>query len=615
MRTSTESGVRSVAGGSPVRPPYNRTTMWLLLAILAVALWLLISQRVSIEITALGLVVALAASGILSPEEALAGFASEATLTVAAMFVLSAGLTRTGSLDAAASLLVRVAGASPRRLLLALLPMVAIPSAFLNNTPVVLIFIPVLLSLSRRIGTSPSKVFIPLSYFAILGGTLTLVGTSTNIVVDSVWRQAGGEGLSMFDFTPLGLAYLAVGAVLIVTLGPKVLPDRTVLSQLLEPSQRSNFVTEIAIEEGSRWAGTTLAELMGAEEGESARILELIRDEEVILSPSREVELTDGDTLLVEGSPRAIHRLLQTQGVDLASAVADSERVKINRIDLLTVEAVVTPNSRLIGQKLPEIGLNRRFGVKVLAVQRLGRHHRILLRGMRLREGDVLLVQGEPASLKLWQDRGDVLLIEGVEKTLTLPRKTPVALGILAAVVTVGAAGITPLPIAAIAGAAAMMLTGCLRVGEAVASLESSVLLLIAGTIPLGTAMVRTGLADSVAHGVLTVADGTSPVLLVAVLYLVTACLTEVLSNNASAVLLTPIAIALAEQTGLPAKGLVLAVAFGASASFVLPIGYQTNLLVMGPGGYRFSDYARLGVPLSLALFAVATVLIPILWL
>jgi di/tricarboxylate transporter len=421
---------------------------------------------------------------------------------------------------------------------------------------------------------------IPLSYFAILGGSITLVGTSTNILVHTLDKAAGGPGFGMFEFSPMGICYLILGGAFLLLFSHRILPERKVLSQLLEPQHRSNFVTEIVVPERSKLAGGTLGDLLSGME--QVRILELVRGEEVQLGPDVDSRIQPGDNLLIEGSPQAISRLLEKERLDLASAVADEERVKISRIDLFMVEAVVTPNSQLHGQQLSEAGLNRNYGIKVLAVQRMGRHLHVRLREMRIQEGDVLLIQGEESALMGLQNTGSVLIIEGVDKTIRFSAKAPLAVAILAGVVALASVGRLPISVVALGGAAMMLLTRCLRFQGALRSLDSSVLLVLAGSLPLGLAMQKTGMAEQLARTVIEFADNFGPVVL--------------------------------SDVGIDPKPLLVVVTVGASASCFTPICYQTHLLGMGPGGYLFRDYLRIGLTLNLILWLAATFMIPIFW-
>ncbi len=583
----------------------------IVLCLIAATVATLIGQFVRIEVVGIGLVVVLGLTGILAPSEALSGFSNPATLTVTAMLILSAGLERAGIVDFVARSLTPSGNGRDRRVLATLLIPTAAFSAFMNNTPVVALMIPVALGLAKRFDIAASKLLIPISYAAILGGTCTLIGTSTNILVDSLYRQSGGPGFRMFEFTSLGLIYAVVGLTFTIVFAPRLLPRRTALTELLSASAPDHYVTEIVVRAPSRFVGRPLGEVFNR--SDNVTILELVRGEEITVGPQPSVVLEDGDAVLVESDARTIHALLSTKDVEHSTVVADEERVSIQRVDLRVAEMVVTPLSSFVGAQVRELGLSRKHGVQVLGIRRLGKQHRVLLRDWELRAGDVLLVQGEPAPLRNLQEDGDVLLIEGVERRLIFPKKAPIAIAVMATVVLLASIGL-PMEFLALAGVGLLLATRTLEIRQAVRAVDTSVFMLLAGAIPLGIAMERTGLAAALANWTVEVAGPFGPWVVIAAFYCLTSVITEIVSNNATAVLLTPIGLGVAAKMGIDPKPLLIAIAFGASASFATPIGYQTNTLVMGPGGYLFRDFLRIGLPMNLLMAAVAATCIPWLW-
>ncbi|BAM00479.1 MULTISPECIES: SLC13 family permease [Caldilinea] len=617
---------------------------WLLIAIIAASTALYVTNRLPTEVTATATLVALMATGLLSPAEALSGFSSTATITVAAMFVLSAGLMRTGALEVATIYLGRFAKGSARRLLL-LLALVETPaSAFMNNTPVVVMMIPVVVSLCRQYNLRPSKFLLPVSYFAVLGGTITLLGTSTNILVSELYRKAGGPGFGLFEFSALGLIYAAAGIAFIVLVGHRLLPDYSPLASLTSGRSHTTYVTELIVNGESKINGKTAAEVFNRIaltdrsqapqsirrhrrlQGQRARqndenrhaavtLLEVLRNGQSLQAEMlRNLLLTPGDILVVSGAPKDIHLFQQTNNLDLATVIEDEERRATTDLEEQVIEAVVMPGSEMVGKPIGQLMLTRRFGVKVMGLQHQGTQQVQGLRTQRLEVGDVLLLRGKTAGLRKAAETCRLLLVEGVENTLVRKTKNTTALIIMASVVLLASLSEIPIVVLALAGAVAMVLTRCLRIDEAIGALETSTLMLLVGTIPIGVAMESTGLVNTLVNGLLALSGDADPRLFLALFYLMTALLTELISNNAVAVLLTPVALSLAASLNISPMPLLVALLFGASAAFMTPFGYQTNAIVMGPGGYRFIDYLRVGAPLQLIMVVIASLAIPVLW-
>jgi len=587
----------------------------ILFAVILVATITLFATRlIPYEATSVLVIVALAVTGILTPEEAMSGFSNPATVTIAGMFVLSAGLIRTGALEFLVRLLREGSGHNVPRMVLLMAVAVGFSSAFLNNTPVVVMMIPITLALSRQVEVKPSKLLLPISYFAILGGTCTVIGTSTNLLVDAAYRAHGGPGFQIFDFAPLGICYLLLGVLYIFLFYRRLLPERAPLTAMLPQDRNATFVTELLVGSEAPLVGRKLREVFPPD-AKDVRLIEIVRGEEVIFAgQALDDEVEPEDSLIVEGTPQGITAFIDAQGVRIASVVEDEKRVEIRSMDLSFAEAVVLPDSPYVGRTASTLGLNRLYGVKLMAIQRHGRQHRYRLRGMRLQGGDVLLLQSDRRGLDALRETGAVMVVEGVDRVLVNRARAPLALGVMIGVIALAVSGMAELSVLAAGGAGVLIATGCLRPREAIAALDPPVLFLIAGSIPLGIAMDSTGMAEKLVHLTLGALGSLGPVAVLSGFYALTSLLSSFLSNNATAVLMAPLAFGVAHALGAAPEPFLIAIAFGASASFATPIGYQTNMIVMGPGGYTFGDYLRFGLPLNLLLWGAATFLIPVFW-
>ncbi len=586
-------------------------------AVVTVAFALFVTERARVDAVALGIPVALLAAGIVSPRQAVAGFSDEATVIVAGMLILSLGLQKTGAVQ----LLGRWAGSAPlggpRLRMAALCLLVAVLSAFLNNTTVVVVFLPVFMALSQQMDEPPSLWLMPLSFAAILGGTVTLIGTSTNVIVYGLARDRGYDDLTMFSIAPLGLIYLAVGMTYLLTIGYRLLPRRASAMDLSGRYAERSFVTELRVESDSPAAGKSLADLDWRARHD-VTVMGLSRGDHVTYSLGGRRRIRAGDVLFVRGDTDDLLELaarekLSTLAQRRAPGDAAAEATEAAEAARM-VEILIGPRSPLAGRTLEDVRFQQRWDATVLAVQHEGRNVRGRISRARILPGDLLLVHGPPESLAAIADEPGFIPLGEVAPPAGPRPRALVALLCLIGVVVAAGTGVVGILHAVLLGVGAMLFTGSVRVEEIYAEMDWMIVFLLAGVIPLGIAMDQTGGAAWIGANLADWLGGYGPTAVVAGFYVATMVLTAVMSNAATAVVLTPIAILTAESLGMNPYALLVAIMFAASCDFLTPIGYQTNTLIYGPGGYRFSDYPRVGGILSLLLLVTASLLIPVFW-
>ncbi|MEZ4712352.1 MAG: SLC13 family permease [Caldilineaceae bacterium] len=547
--------------------------------------------------------------------EVVAGFSNTATVTVMAMFVLSAAIARTGMINWLASQLEKWAGTGELRQLVVLLLVVGVVSAFLANTATVAILMPMIMTLARRSRRSPSKLLMPLSYGSQLGGVMTLIGTSTNILASSLAAQRGYGPFGMFEFTLIGVLVYLTGLLYFVLIGHRLLPERRPADGMSENYRLKEYLAEVLVQPDSLLVGKTLAE-SGLGSRLDIQVLDIVRNEDHLGLLSANVELLAGDILLVQANNQQLLRIKELRGLAIAPELTvnlklDADEESAHEVEML--EVVLAPASDLIGGTLKSTNFGNRFNAMVIAMRKHGRVVTARLGSTRLEFGDELLLRGSPAALR--QIKQDPNFIVGEQPPLELFRreKIPMALAIVVGVVMLAGFGL-PILMTSMVGCVLMVISGCLKVNELHEAIRWDVIFLLAGVLPIGLALERTGGAQLLADFAATQADQLPPLLVLILFYGVAMLLTEFISNNATVVVLLPVAISAALSLGLDPRAFILAIMFAASTSFMTPVGYQTNTMIHGPGGYKFLDFLRVGAPLNLILLVMTPLYIYWLW-
>jgi di/tricarboxylate transporter len=587
--------------------------IWLVTLILVVAMLLLITEKLPVDLTSLGILVVLTVTGILTPTEAIAGFASPAVITVGAMFLISQGMIRTGAVGLISKKVGEYSRGRPALAIFLILVIVGTASAFINNTPVVVLFIPIILSLSCELDFSPSKVLIPVSYASILAGTSTLIGTSTNIIISGLSAKHGLGSLGMFELSPLGVPIVLLGIFFLIFAAPKLMPSMHNPVCELKDDDHRRYLAELQVPRDSRIIGEN-PESYFSQKYPGMEILELIRYSHVFYPDRDAVKIAPDDLLLVKGSANDLVEILNDDMVELPMA-EQGLNFEAEEKQSLIVELIIPPQSSLLGERLVASRLRRDPDIHIIAIKRRKLHFaEPKVKDIRLKIGDILLVRLPGSSLERLRGRSDFIIVEDVHHEIEHKRLASRAFLIFGAMVVVASTGLADILICALAAAFLMVLTGCLQLRDASRALDGRVLLIIIAMISMSAALEKTGASEFYARAFLGLFSGLSPAYVLSGVILLTSISSHVLSNNATAILLLPIAISAAQGLGVDPRPFIIAVCFGASACFATPIGYQTNLLVYGPGGYRFSDYLKLGIPLNLLVLIMGSIFIPLIW-
>lgn len=581
----------------------------LVLGVAIIAILLFATEKLRIDAVALLVLSSLAILGLINPGEALSGFSNQATITVAAMFILAAGLQNSGALSGIGRLLGKAN--SPFLFLVVLFGILAVVAPFVNNTAIVAVFMPLVMTAAAAIGMSASKALIPLSYVSQMAGVCTLVGTSTNLLVNAMARDLGHPGFSMFEFTPLGIICFVTGCIYLLTIGRWLLPQ-TRATELVEHYELGKYITELRVMPDSSLIGTSVGEAkLGEEFG--VYVLELLRGQEKVWSP-RSQTLEEGDILIARGDWSKLDELRKETGLEINSEFQLKQRTLEEDTQQVLTEVMIAPRSRVIGSTLAMLDRRWQHSATVLAVHRRGEVLRKQLKEVRLNVGDVLLMLTPESEMQALRKDTNVIVLSQRDQDRPMGWRAPFALATMVLVIGISAIGWAPIAITALIGAVAMTLAGCLEADEVYDAIDWRIIILLAGLLPLGIAMSQSGAAEFIVANTLGQVSHMGPLAVLAVLYLMALLLTEFMSNAAAAVILTPIGMSTAAMLGVDATPFLIAVTFAASTSFATPVGYQTNTMVYSAGGYRFVDFIKVGLPLNLIFWVLGVIFIPVFW-
>ena len=547
----------------------------------------------------------------IEPQEAISGFSNPATITVLAMFVLSAGISRTGLINLLARYMVRLAGASEFKQLVVIMMVVGPISAFINNTAAVAILLPSVITLAREHRRAPSKLLIPLSFFSQLAGVVTLIGTSTNILASMLSDQEGYGSFSMFEFAPVGLLVFISGALYLLLIGPRLLPERRRDPEVSENYRMKNYLSDVIVMKDSPLIGQTVVESRLREQFD-IHVLDIFREGRKVAHPLADKVIQADDILFIRASTPQLLKIKDIEGLEIEPEILlDNQALKSDERKLL--EVVIGPNSDLIGGTLQSTNFRHHYNCVVIAIRTHGELIRERLNQVSLHFGDTLLLRGTAAALDQIKREPNFIVTEDIQLEAFRTEKAPLALAIVIGVVLIASLGPSIL-VTALVGCVLMVLTGCLQMNEMHEAIRWDVIFLLAGVIPLGLALERTGGAELLANLAVQSAEYLSPLVVLGVFYTITMVLTGIISNNAAVVVMVPVGVATAEALGLGPKAFILAIMLAASTSFFTPVGYQTNTMIYGPGGYKFLDFARIGLPLNAILAIITPLYIYLLW-
>jgi di/tricarboxylate transporter len=585
--------------------------IFLTLAIIGIAVLLFATEKLRVDVIALLVLITLAVTRLVSANDIFAGFANPAVVTVWAVYIVSGGLFRTGVTDYLGERIARVAGNSEPRLILVIMVTCGTMSAFMNNIGAVAMLLPAVAGISRQTRIPLSRLLIPLSFSSLMGGNMTLIGTPPNVLAASILSERGLPSFAFFDFTSMGIIVFATGVLFMVLIGRHLLPVRQSVEGRPEARPLREYVSEVRVLPESPLAGKTLLESrLGAEYDLS--ILALVREGQMRKALHRATVIAPDDLLLVEGALENLMRVREKLGL----VIEAEQKVELAQQggDVHVFEAVIAPRSPIVDRSLRGIQFRDRYGFTALAIWRQGEVITQRLRDVRLRFGDTLLLQGPAHRVAALQQGEEFLVLEPVRVETRRQGKAPIAVAVMALVLLLTTVAGFHISLAMVIGAVAMVLLGCLTMDEAYQSIEWRSIFLIAGMLPLGTAMEGTGTAAFLANGIAAIVGGFGPIAVLAGIYVLASLITEPMSNAAATVLIVPIAIDIALGLNANPQPFVLATVIGASTSFLTPVGHQANVLVLGAGGYRFFDYTRVGLPLNIVIFIVTMAFLPIIW-